>query len=197
MSNIAQKLLELTSSGKTVFITADLAIIWGAENKNILRVTIARAIEKGYLESIRRSVYKLKDKEIDIFELAGKLKKNSYVSFETVLAQSGIIFQWHNEIVSASNRNSVVKNRYGKFLYRELPEDVLLNNKGLINKGNYFIASAERALCDKVYKDGISYFDSLNEIDAEKAIEISQNYRNKRLERDIKKLFYENKQRRA
>jgi predicted transcriptional regulator of viral defense system len=193
MSNITQKLLKLTSSGKTVLTTADLAIIWGMENKNILRVTIARAIKNGYLESIRRSVYKLKDKEIDIFELTGKLKKNSYISFETVLAKSGVIFQWYDEIISASDRNSAVKNRYGKFLYRKLPEDVLLDNKGLVNKGNYFIATRERALCDKVYKDGISYFDSLDGIDAEKAIEISKIYRNKRLERDIKKLFYENK----
>lgn len=193
MSNITKKLLKLTSSGKTVFTTADLAIIWGIENKNILRVTIARAVEKGYLESIRRSVYKLKDKEIDIFELAGKLKKKSYVSFETVLANAGIIFQWHNEIISASDRSSAVKNKYGKFLYRRLPKNILLNNKGIINKGNYFIASAERALCDKIYKDGVSYFDSLSEIDAAKAIGISKIYRNKRMERDIKKLFYENK----
>ena len=197
MSNITQKLLKLTSSGKTVLTTADLAIIWGIENKNILRVIIARAVKSGYLEPIRRGVYKIKDKDIDIFELAGKLKKNSYISFETVLARGGIIFQWYNEIISASDRISAVKNKYGKFLYRALPENVLLNNKGLINKGNYFIASAERALCDKIFKDGISYFDSLDGIAVEEAIEISKIYRNKRLESDIKKLFYENKQRRA
>lgn len=189
MSNIAKRILLLASSGKTVFTTAELAIFWKIEDKNVLRVIISRAIKKGYLKLIRRGVYKLKNKKVNPFELAGKLKKHSYISFETVLAQTGVIFQWHNEIISASNRSLRTENKYGKFLYRKISENALLNNKGIINKGNYFIASAERALCDKLYKDGLIYLDSLSEIDKEKAIEISKIYRNKRLEKDIKKLF--------
>ncbi|MCK9378916.1 MAG: hypothetical protein M0P97_02105 [Candidatus Moranbacteria bacterium] len=189
MSNIAKKMLLLVSSGKTVFMTAELAIFWETEDKNALRVTVSRAKKSEYLESIRRGVYKLKDKKADLFELAGKLKKHSYVSFETVLAQAGVIFQWHDEIISASDRGSAIENEFGKFLYRKIPKNVLLNNKGIINKGNYFTASVERALCDKIYKDGLTYFDSLSGIDKEKVIEISKIYYNKRLENDIKKLF--------
>jgi predicted transcriptional regulator of viral defense system len=189
MSNITKKILELASTDKTVFMTADLAIIWKVEDKNILRVTISRAMEKGYLESIRRGVYKLKDREVNALELAGKLKKRSYVSFETILAQAGVIFQWYDEIVSASDRNHTEENSYGKFSYRKIPDNILLNNKGIINKGNYFIATPERAFCDKIYKDGLSYFDSLSEISAKEMIEMSKIYKNKRLGKDIKKLF--------
>ena len=136
MSNIAKKMLLLASSGKTVFTTAELAIFWEKEDKNILRVDISRAKKKGYLEPIQRGVYKLKDREADLFELAGKLKKHSYISFETVLAQAGVIFQWNDEIVSAGDRSSRVENKYGKFLYRKIPRNVLLNNEGIINKKN-------------------------------------------------------------
>ena len=189
MTNIAKKMLDLASSSKTVFTVADLALFWGIEDKNILRVTISRAKKKGYLEHIRRGFYKLENREINPFELAGKLKKNSYISFETVLAQSGVIFQWHDEIVCAAPRSSKIKNGFGKFSYRKIPEYVLTNNAGIINKENYFTASPERALCDKIYKDGLSYFDSLDGIDGKKIREISKIYRNLRLERDINKLF--------
>lgn len=189
MTNIAKKMLTLASSPKTVFSVAELALFWGTEDKNILRVTISRAKEKGYLEKIQRGLYKLADRDADPLELAVKLKKNSYISFETVLAQTGVIFQWHDEIICAALRSSKIENRFGKFSYRKIPEHILKNNIGIVNKENYFIASAERALCDKIYKNGLSYFDSLSGIDRGKVMEISRIYGNVRLENDISKLF--------
>jgi predicted transcriptional regulator of viral defense system len=189
MSNVTKRILKLTSSPKTVFTVADLAIFWETENKNVLRVTISRAKSAGYLQSIQRGLYALTNANIDLFELAGKLKKHSYISFETVLTQSGVIFQWHNEIISASDNGFETENSYGKFTYRKLPESALLDNIGIINTENYFIASAERALCDKIYKDGLVYFDDLSGVDGKLAMKISKIYHNKRLEKDIKKLF--------
>lgn len=189
MSNIAEKLIKLSSSDKTVFTTNDLAIIWNIEDKNVLRPIISRAFAKGYLESIRRGLYKLPDREVNNWELAGKLKKLSYISLETVLAKEGVIFQWYEEIISASDRNHRIKNEYGAFRYERLPREILLNNRGIINKGNYFQATPERALCDKVHKDGIVYLDDLSVLDPTEAQEISKIYNNKRLERDIKDLF--------
>ena len=152
-------------------------------------MTIARAIEKNYLQSIQRGLYELADTKVDPLELAGKLKKNSYISFETVLAQAGVIFQWHDAIISASDRSFETETNYGKFAYKKLPLHVLLDKSGIINAGNYFIASAERALCDKIYKDGLNYFDDLNGLDKEKVLEISKLYKNKRLEKNINQLF--------
>lgn len=189
MSNITKKIISLAASKKSVFTTNELALFWKISNKNVLRVIISRSVKSGYLIKIQRGVYALAKKEVDIFELANKLKKRSYVSFETVLAKEGIIFQWHDAIFSASSRPSEIKNKFGKFKYRSLPDKILYNNKGIINNKKYFIATKERALCDKIYKDGISYFDDLRGIDKNKIFGIAEAYNNKRLLNDIKKIL--------
>jgi predicted transcriptional regulator of viral defense system len=192
MSNIANKILKLVSSQRTVFTTNELAIIWGIEKKNVLLVVITRAVKDGYLLKIRRGLYSLKDSDVAVFELACKLKKHSYISFETVLAEAGVIHQWHDKIYLANKRSDEIRNSFGVFCYRDLPEKILLDNKGIINKGNYFVACAERALCDKVYKDGISFFDDLSGLNKDLVLDISRSY-NKRTHKDIKKIFYDNK----
>jgi len=189
MSNITKNLLKLTASGKTVFTTGDLMLFWGIENKNVLKTTIFRAVEKGYLNHLRRGLYSLKGVEVDILELACKLKKNSYVSFETVLLQEGVINQWYDTYFLASDRKTTIKNQFGKFNYRKLSEKILNNRLGIINEGNYFIASAERAICDYFYKVGFQQLDNLDEINKDKLIQISQIYNNKRLKRDINRLI--------
>ena len=189
MSNITKNLLKLTASGKTVFTTRDLMLFWGIENKNVLKTTIFRAVEKGYLKHLRRGLYSLKGVEVDILELACKLKKNSYVSFETVLLQEGVINQWYDTYFLASDRKTTIKNQFVKFNYRKLSEKILNNRLGIINEGNYFIASAERAICDYFYKVGFQQLDNLDEINKDKLIQISQIYNNKRLKRDINRLI--------
>ncbi|MCK5061438.1 hypothetical protein KAR28_02720 [Candidatus Parcubacteria bacterium] len=188
MSNITKRIVKLAISKKSVFTTDELALAWKITNKNVLRVTINRSIKNNFLKKIRRGIYSLDKKEINVFELACKLKKRSYISFETVLSQEGIIFQWQDKIFLASDRTSEIKNKQGKFVYKKIPDKALYNNDGIINKKNYFIATKERALCDKIYKDGISYFDDLSGIDRKKIFRIARLY-NKRLERDIKKIL--------
>lgn len=189
MSNITKKIISLTVSKKSVFTTNDLALFWKISNKNVLRVTISRSVKNNYLIKIQRGVYALNKKEIDIFEIANKLKKRSYISFETVLAKEGIIFQWQDTIFSASDRTSDLKNKFGKFRYRRLPEQALYSNNGIINNKKYFIANKERAFCDKIYKDGLSYFDDLSYLDKNKVFEIAKIYNNKRLLADLKKIL--------
>ena len=130
---------------------------------------------------------RLKQK-VNIFELACKIKKNSYISFESILAQNNIINQWYDEIILASDRKLSMKNKYGKFVYKKLPQRILANRLGIIKKDEYFIAIPERALCDKIYKDGLIYFDDLTSIDNELILNISQIY-NKRVVADVKKLL--------
>jgi len=188
MSNITEKLLKLANSKKTVFTTGDLMLFWNIENKNSLWVNISRALKSKYLKAIKRGLYKLSEVKVDELELAGKLKKRSYLSFETVLAKNGIINQWYDAYFSASDRKLKIENKYGKFDYRKLSEKILNNRLGIINQGNYFIASAERAICDYFYKVGFQQLDDLDEINQKKLIKISKIYHNKRLERDILKL---------
>lgn len=189
MSNITQKIISLSASEKSVFTISELALFWKISNKNVLRVIINRSVKSGYLIKIQRGVYALNKKEIDVFELANKLKKRSYVSFETVLAKEGVIFQWYDAIFSAGDRAADIENKFGKFQYRMMPERVLDNGKGIINNRKYFIATKERAFCDKIYKDGIGYFDDLSGLNKEKTFEIAKIYNNKRLLADVKKIL--------
>lgn len=189
MSKLAQKIDILHKTSKTVFSTNELAIYWSIENKDILYVNIARMKKGGFLKSIQRSLYAIVDVDIDELELAGALKKNSYISFETVLAKEGVIHQWYGKYFSASDRKLQIKNDYGEFIYRRLTENILNNRLGINNAGNYFIASKERAICDYFYKVNFQQLDDLSGIDVNKIIEISKIYNNKRLENDIRKLI--------
>jgi predicted transcriptional regulator of viral defense system len=190
MSNIAKKLLILANSGKTVFNTADLRLLWRVENERTLWANIVRAIEKKYLERLRRGLYKISEREVDNFEFAGKLKKRSYISFETVLAKEGVIHQWYGSVFSATDRNSLIENKIGRFRYYRLPDKILADRTGIINSdGRYFIATAERAFCDTVYRSGLTYFDDLTELDKKKLKEVAKIYDNKRLSRNINQVI--------
>lgn len=189
MSKLAKKIDILHKTGKTVFSTDELAVYWAMEDKNILYVNIARMKKQGFLRSIQRGLYSISDVDISEFELAGNLKKNSYISFETVLAKEGVIHQWYGEYFSASDRKITIQNNYGKFSYRRLAEFILNNRLGIDNIGAYFIASKERAICDYFYKVNFQQLDDISEIDKGKIIEISKIYNNKRLERDIYNLL--------
>ena len=188
MSKVTNNILKISNSKKTVFSTNELALFWKIVNKKVLHVTINRYLKKGYLKKIRRGLYSLKNREVNLFELANKMKKYSYISFETVLVKEGIIFQWHDTVFSASLRSDEEKNDFGKFKFISLPEKYFFNNDGIAKKGEYFIATKERAFCDKIYKDGLSYFDDITCLDRKKIFKLSKNY-NKRLENDIKKIL--------
>jgi predicted transcriptional regulator of viral defense system len=189
MSKLAQKIDILHKTGKTVFSTNELAIYWEIENKDVLYVNIARMKKGGFLKTVQRGLYCIAGVDINELELAGSLKKNSYVSFETVLAKEGIIHQWHGAYFSASDRKLKIENNYGKFIYRRLAENILNNRLGIDNVGHYFIATKERAICDYFYKVNFQQLDDLSDVDTDKIIEISKIYNNKRLEDDIHKLI--------
>lgn len=188
MSKLANKIDILHKSGKTVFTTNELAAFWGVEDKKILYVNISRMKTAGLIKTIQRGLYFITSVDINQLELAGNLKKNSYISFETVLAKEGIIHQWYGTYFSASDRKIELENKYGKFVFRRLPEEILNNRLGIENAGHYFIASRERAVCDYFYAVGFQQLDDVSDLDKNKLIEISRIYQNKRLEKDINKL---------
>jgi len=152
-------------------------------------VQISRIKNKGFLKSIQRGLYVINGVEVDNLELVGNLKKNSYISFETVMAKEGIINQWYGSYFSASNRKVKIENKYGVFEYKRLPEEILNNRMGIINADNYFIATKERAVCDYIYKSGLHQFDDVSELSAGELLKISKIYKSKRLESDIVKLM--------
>ena len=95
--NLIAKLYE---SPKTILTTKDIALIWEETNTVNLTSKIKYYAKEGSLIRLTRGVF-AKNKEYDIKELATSIYTPSYISFETVLREAGIIFQHHDSIFVA------------------------------------------------------------------------------------------------
>ena len=137
---------KILSSGKTIFRYQDLEILLWVSNRNTLKSFFQRGVDEGVFVLVQKGIYSLK--KYDLFELATKLKKNSYISFETVLKDKWIIFQdYGNTLFLASNNTLEKKISNISYKYLKLKNDILLNPIGIEQKDNYMIASVERAIC--------------------------------------------------
>jgi len=178
---------KLLDSWKTVFTYDDISILLGIENKNTIKSFINRLLKTWIVKSNFKWIYTLN--KYNIFEFASKLKKDSYISFETVLKQNWIIFQDYSTTIFLASSNTISKqvdNIY--FKYNKIKDSILYNPIWIINKWTYLIASSERAICDRLYLSSNYYFDNLSNIDKQKLIEISQIY-NKRVILEVNKLL--------
>lgn len=174
-------------SDKTVFSFKDIALLWG-DSGSAAKVRISYYIKKGYIIRIRRGFY-AKDKNYNRFELATKIFRPSYISFETVLKQAGIIFQYYNQIFCASYLTRKITADSQRYSYRKIKDFCLTDSSGLKNKGQYFIASPERAFLDTIYINKDYYFDNLSSVSWDKVFEILPIYENKRMTKKIERLY--------
>jgi len=178
-------ILDIYRSDKTVFTFKELSLILGVTNKDYLKKTIYRYVKAGKLYPLRRGIY-AKDKKYNKLELATKIYTPSYVSFETVLAKVGIVFQYYSQIFIASylTREITVDNQI--YSYKKIKDAILTNSVGIENKENYSIASPERAFLDSLYLYKDYHFDNLSPLDWKKVYKILPIYGgNKRMEKRI------------
>lgn len=177
---------KILNSWKTVFSYSDIKILLWLESAETIKSLIYRLVKANILMKVYKWIFAFK--KYDNFELALKLKKNSYISFETVLKKSAIIFQDYWENIFCASDNTIAKEISPYiFTYFKIKDNILQNPIWIINKWNYLIASPERAICDRLYLSSNYYFDNLENIDFEKLEEISQIY-NKRVIKQVKKL---------
>ena len=132
------------------------------------------------LYPLRRGIY-AKDKNYDRLELANKIFSPAYISFETVLAKEGVVFQHYDRIFVASYLTREISCDGRIYAYRRLKNYVLANSSGVEIKANYSIASRERAFLDTLYLNPNYHFDNLSSIDWTKCREILPIYGNKAL----------------
>jgi len=178
------KLLQLQ---KTVFTKQDLSLILWITNENTLRNFIVRMIHSNIFQNPYQWIYTFA--HYDLFEFASKIKKNSYISFETVLRKAGVIFQEYGNTIFLATDNSVEKNAIGyTFKGIKIKDEILYNPLWLIKKNWYYLASTERAICDRLYVSKNYYFDNLSEIDKERLWDIAQIY-NKRVILEVTKMI--------
>lgn len=181
-------ILNILRANNTVFTFKEILLASEETNSLLLKRRLNYYVKKGELYSIRRGFY-AKDKNYDKLELATKIYTPSYVSFETVLRQAGMIFQYYERIFAASyiTREIVADNQ--TYEYRRIKDAILTNSAGIEKKEYYSIASPERAFLDVLYINKDYYFDNLRSLNWDKVFELLPIYANKRMEKVVNKIF--------
>jgi len=181
---------DILRSTKTVFSFKDLILFWGNIEAETARARLSYYTRNGGLYPIRRGLY-AKDKNYDKLELATKIFTPSYVSFETVLSEAGVVFQHYSQIFVASYQTKDITCDSQIYSFKRLKENILTNNAGIENRGNYSAASKERAFLDILYLNKEYHFDNLSPLDWDKVFAMIPIYDNKRMIREVNKYFKE------
>jgi len=171
---------KLYQSPKTIFTTKDLALLWEETNSINLKSKIGYYVKQGVLIRLTRGIF-AKDKNYNPKELATSIYTPSYISFETVLREAGIIFQHYDTIFVASMWPLIKKIDKHTFSFRKLKNTALYNPAGIKNENNFSIATPERAFLDMIYLFPKYYFDNLKPINWELCFELTKIYNNKQL----------------
>ncbi|MFA5830877.1 MAG: hypothetical protein WC878_03555 [Candidatus Paceibacterota bacterium] len=189
MDNLIAKIYGMQ---KTVFNTRDIALIWEEKNRNNLKSKISYYVRNGDIVRLKNGIF-VKNKNYDRQELAASIYTPSYVSFETILREEGVIFQHYDTVFIAGTLSKELVIDDLKISFRKIKEAVLYNPFGIINKGNYSVASKERAFLDMIYLFPGYYFDNLKSINWEKCNEMVKIYGNKQMAKRLRAYHKENK----
>lgn len=183
MDNLIAKLYQ---SSKTVLTTKDLALIWEETNPVNLKNKISYYAKQGALRRLTRGVF-AKEQQYDPKELATSIYVPSYISFETMLREAGIIFQ-HYDTMFVAGPWSFTKTIDGhRFTFRKLKNDVLFSPAGIKNEAAYGIATPERAFLDMLYLFPNYYFDNLKSLKWDICFELVAIYHNQQLVKRLRK----------
>jgi len=163
-------------------------MLWEESNTNAAKVRLNYYVKNGDLLRLRRGVY-VKDKKYNKLELATRIFTPSYISFETVLAREGVIFQYQTNINVASylTRKITVDNE--NYIYKKMKDTTLLNTAGIEQGSRLTIASKERAFLDTLYSNVDYYFDNLKSIDWGMVFSLLAMYENKRMAKIVNQLY--------
>ncbi len=175
-------------SPKTVFTFSDIALLWGEPGAQAVRVRLNDYVSRGRLYRIRRGLY-AKDQNYDKLELATRIFPPSYVSFETILAREGLIFQFYTEISVASYLRRDIEVDGQVYTFRRLKLPILTNSLGVEHKGESSFASRERAFLDMLYLHTDYHFDNLDGLDWPKVFDMLSIYRNQSMVRRVVKRY--------
>jgi len=162
------------------------------ERTDVLYKRLNYYVKTGKLLNIRRGVYAKDNYKPE--ELACILYTPTYISLDYVLQRAGVVFQFDSTITNISYLHREVTICDQLIRYFQVKEEILSNTAGILrNKNNVNIASPERALLDKLYLVGDSYFDNLHSIDASLIHQLVPIYGSKKLEKTVKQLFSNDK----
>lgn len=168
----------LLRSNNTVFTFKELSLIWNETDVKLTKKRVYRYSKMGKLYPIRKGIY-AKDKNYDKLELANKIFTPAYISLETVLSKEGIVFQHYDQIFVVSYLSREISCDGQTYVFRRMKNVVLTNSLSIEKKGNYYIASKERAFLDTIYLNKNYHFDNLSSINWDICFEMLPIYDNK------------------
>lgn len=189
-------MLTILRSQSTVFTFKEILLASEEDSPNLLKRRLNHYVQKGELYAIRRGLY-AKDKNYDRLELATKIYTPSYISFETVLAEAGVIFQHYKTIFVATYQTKDIVCDGQTYSFRKIKDYVLTNTDGIEQRGYYYAATKERAFLDTLYLNKDYYFDNLSQIDADKVLALLPIYDNKQMTKRVHKYLEQLKNERA
>jgi len=177
-------------SNQTIFSSRDVALLWGENDIKLINDRLKKYAKTGKLIRVHQGFY-AKDEKYVRYELATKIYTPAYISFETVLTQAGVNFQYYGNIFVASYLNREIKTKDQKITYVRMKDYVLSNTLGVEKQNNVAWATKERAFLDRLYVSKEYHFDNLNQLAWDKVFEILPIYNNKRLEKKVKAYYKE------
>lgn len=180
-------ILRLYQFNSTVFTIDEIAMLFNEEERKNLKSKINYYVKKGELKNIRKGIYAKNDYEP--FELVTKLYTPSYISLETVLEKEGIIFQTYTTIFAVSYLSRKISIDEFEVQYRRIKGKIFINERGIIRKENYAIATPERAFLDALYLYKDYYVDNIESLDREEISKIEDIYHSKALSKKVKEIF--------
>ena len=185
-------LLDLMKLKQTVFTTKDISLVWNTDNSLFLKEKLYRYKKSNKIFRIRKGIYS-KDENFDKNEFATKIFTPSYISFETVLAREGLIFQYYSQIFVASYQAKSLNVLNQEYVYRKIKDEILINIAGIENNRNYCIATKERAFLDRIYINKNFYFDNLSVLNWDKVFDLLPIYNNKSMQKTVNKYYKDSK----
>ena len=161
---------------QNLFHSQDLAFLWSIENRNTLYTTIKRYIKKGILIRIQKGFYsKVPLEQLNPLKLGlGFLHSFAYLSTESILTQAGIISQSIPYITFVSNQSKRFKIKDNFYISRQMKDEFLFNETGIIEKDGVRQAILERAVADLLYYNSNYHFDAPSLIDWKKVENIQK-----------------------
>ena len=178
-------LKELLRSPKTVYSFKELVLLWPDTDLKTIKSRVAYYVKQGELYHVRRGLYAINDK-YNRLEAATMIVTPSYISFETVLANAGITFQYYSQIFVASYVSRTIECDGQKYTYKKIKPLLLTDSKGIQIKNAYSIATPERAFLDTIYIYRRYYFDNLLPLNWDKVYELLPIYNNKSMEKTVR-----------
>ncbi len=185
MTDTTSLLKKILRSPKSVFSFKELLLLTDKPSVVHLKNQVSYYVKKGDLHRVRRGIY-AKNMEYDPKEVATKIFIPSYISFETVLRDEGILYQFYTSTFVASYRSQTIDCDGHRYIFRTMKRSILTNSAGVTHNEKYSIASPERAFLDMLYIHKDYHFDSLSSLNWDNVYMLLPLYDNKRMVRVVK-----------